>query len=261
MDNKYIEIIGEYLKDEDDQKLIQLCNNLNIENAKTLQIEDIYYTLAEKIESDEEILEYFKNIAKENKVYIKLFPYFKKTENIRFFIDNQREYSLSISDINKMENNFKERFDNKKKNIEKNRRKYRRIYDILGLIMSIIIIPYTISLFSPFFQTYITKQAIITDAIVLTEKRTFLISGFPTTTTYWQYEYYVDGVKYTNEDRSYSIGIDVVNKNETLEIYYQENNPSVSQVYDFSWFLFLEALVVNILMLMGAIYSFKDNKK
>jgi len=259
MDNKYIETIGEYLKDEDEQILIQICNNLNIENPKALQIEDIYYAIVEKIENDEEMLEYFRNIAKENKVYTKLFPYFKRLENIRVFIDNQIEYGLNIDDINKMEKSFKKRFNDKKKNEDKKRRLIDKYTKYAGILLFVfLIIPFTIYFWNPFFQTHITKQAIITDAIVLEDERTFSTASF-ITSIYWEYEYYVDGVKYTDNDETVSFGLGPT-YDKTIKIYYQGNNPGESEVYDFNWFLALDALVVDILMLIGIILSFRDSK-
>ena len=254
-------ILNEFIKNlQDKEKIIELCNNLQIKDSENLSIEELYYCIIEKVEKNSDVLEYFKKLAEEDNKLKELFPYFKDTKNIRFFIDNKEKYNLKYEDIEKMQIELKKRYEKKRKAIFTVNIKYPGIWIF---IMVLSLISFHIIYSMPYFVTQITDSAIIVEAKVLEEKRE--ISGLRGggVHTKVKYEYYVDGKRYINSDIWTVYGIeDNVNLRDykVIEIYYFKNNPQKSYIYNFSKFIFIYLIIAEILFLISIISYIRKKK-
>ena len=105
------------LKNNDENAFIQLCNRIQINISKDeffQKKDDTYYKIMEQIESNEELMSYFKKYALENKSLHIFFKYCQNTKNTRFFVDNKEKYDLANEDLEIMYDFFKRRNNAKK---------------------------------------------------------------------------------------------------------------------------------------------------
>ncbi len=248
-----------------DNYLTMYCNRIGIK-TDSVDTDEAYYNIVEQIEKNEELTSYFKEIAKTDKRTHVLIPYFTKTENIRFFIDNKKEYDLSEEIINNIEANFRKRYMNvQKENLDRQEKIYKH-YDKYGIYYAIsflvICLLFTIDAVEPYFSTHITKKANITNAKIIEQNIHKPISDFYTTTIDIKYEYFVNGKEYIKEQDSVILGrniIDVsINNKEEVEIYYYIDNPSKSKLYNkYNNFIKLDFICCDILLSIALIISIK----
>lgn len=250
---KDIDKIGKCLENKDKIELIKICNESGMNFNEEFRFDEICYGIMEQIENDESLIQYFKEISKEKKIYRQLLVYLKKIENIRYFIDNKEQYDLDWSYIQKMEEEFH-------KGYCENNKKTSNEWLISSIISIIIFCIFTIFIFKPYFETYITKKTIITDAIVLEEEHWIHNMGRKVRV---KYEYYVNDTKYTTE-KLFSGGIlKYLEKHNTLKIYYYKDNPAKSERYlkiSENWLSVVGCIFFDACVFIGSIKIYRDEK-
>ena len=263
-----LEQLVNYIEQDDESNLIAYCKEIGITDDFESSSQ-IYYKIVEQIEASEELLLYFKDNAKKDAKYHVFFPYFQKNENIRFFIDNKGDYKLTNEMINNIEVELKKRQENKRIQLKNKYKKKNEFIQKNGIFFTIILLiislSCTIEVVEPYVSTHIVKNASITQAKVLEEKRYMSLASHFITYIDIEYEYYVNDIKYINSHRTFLAGIsflDVFNNDEEIKVYYYHNNPSQSKIYRrHNTFIIIDLFIFDIVLFIGILISIKRRKK
>lgn len=258
--------IEKCFEDEDIVQLEKICEELEVELDEVKTFDTMSYKLLENIEKNEELVEILREISKERKGLQKLFPYYQKVENMRYFIEHKDEYQLSLDDLNKMEKLYGRSIrKNRSGRLEEKYRNQNKFWHKYGLIITIIfelcLMLFTYTLFvRQYIDTSIIKKANIVDAKVLEEDRDRYVGDYFTIDWNVKYEYNVDGNRYETTDRKMIIGPEIftdLRETGTIKVYYEKDNPNQVEIYQQGsmWLICLVLLIIlNCMILIKLIF-------
>lgn len=231
-------------------ELKRICTELEIKLGEIKTFDTMSYKLLECIESNDELVKKLRELSKERKALRKLFPYYQKSENVRYFVDNKDEYQLIDIDLKKIEEKYTNGVKNNKswkldKQYNKREKFWKKHGFKIAVIFELLLIMFTYNIFiKQYFMTSIIKKANITDAVVLKDERKRFTGGYLIANWKVKYEYNVDNRKYENTQRTQIVGYNIFQKVESdnkVKIYYEKNNPLESKIYQYGgiWNFFM----------------------
>ena len=242
------------LKNNDENAFIQLCNRIQINISKDeffQKKDDTYYKIMEQIESNEELMSYFKKYALENKSLHIFFKYCQNTKNTRFFVDNKEKYDLANEDLEIMYDFFKRRNNAKKEEIEFESKKTVKIISIIGIpLIIIILIVMNVNFLMPLYLVNFGKNVKVVEAKVAEENIRVSMVGIIEGEI--SYKYYVNDIEYSKEEYVPGIAIDViknVKNNDSIKIFYYIDNPNNSHIINFNKFYIIDTILLDIAFL------------
>ncbi len=253
-------------ENEDSNELNRICTELKIKLGEIKTFDTMSYKLLEYIESNDELVEKLRELSKERKALQKLFPYYQKKENMRFFVDNKDEYGLTNIDLKKMEKFYIGGLNNNNYKIYKERDKFWKKHGFkITIIFELVIIIFTYNCFiRQYFITSVIKKANITNAVVLEDNRHRYTGDYLTVNWKVKYEYNVDGVKYEKNQNATIIGYDIfanLDDSNVVKVYYEKNNPSKVKIYQYGliWdFCMICSLVLILALFIRLVMWRKD---
>ena len=242
------------LKNNDENAFIQLCNRIQINISKDeffQKKDDTYYKIMEQIESNEELMSYFKKYALENKSLHIFFKYCQNTKNTRFFVDNKEKYDLANEDLEIMYDFFKRRNNAKKEEIEFESKKTVKIISIIGIpLIIIILIVMNVNFLMPLYLVNFGKNVKVVEAKIAEENIRVSMVGIIEGEI--SYKYYVNDIEYSKEEYVPGIAIDViknVKNNDSIKIFYYIDNPNNSHIINFNKFYIIDTILLDIAFL------------
>lgn len=269
MKTEELEKIFDYLIGNDIDGLFWYCQELKIISNDVNDVDILYDKLTQIIEKDDDLMIYFKEYAKINPEIHVLIPYFQKPENIRYFVENLQDISMTKEIYNEIEDSFRNRNQKKKDEITQKSKKINKFIRKYGvyfmIIFELIAIILAVDAFKPFVATHILKTAEIADAIVVEQQTALSFSDFFTTNIDIKYTYNVNGTEYTNEEHTFLAGIGIIdstNKTNKIKVYYNKKNPQKCHLYKrYATFYFVFIFIWIILFLVAIIKSIKLRKQ
>ena len=245
------------LKNNDENAFIQLCNRIQINISKDeffQKKDDTYYKIMEQIESNEELMSYFKKYALENKSLHIFFKYCQNTKNTRFFVDNKEKYDLANEDLEIMYDFFKRRNAVKKEEIEFESKKTVKMISIIGIpLIIIILIVMNVNFLMPLYLVNFGKNVKVVEAKVI-EVNIGVTRHF-TRGTEISYKYYVNDTEYSKKEHITGTTIKTkdliknVGNNDSVEIFYYIDNPNNSHIINFNKFYIIDIILLDIAFL------------
>ena len=269
MKTEELEKIFDFLISDDTQGLFLYCQELEIVPKDETDIDIIYNELTQVIENDDDLMIYFKEYAKVNPEIQVLIPYFQKPENIRYFVENFKNISMTEEIANQIESNFKERNQKNKDQIKERdykRNLFLKKYGVFFMIiLEIIALLVAIDSLTPFAVTHIFKIADVTDAVIIEQQKNLSFGDYFTSNIDIKYEYTVNGIQYTNEEHTFLPGVGIVggtNKSNIVKVYYYKNKPNKCKIYQryYKAHIIL-TIICNILFIIGIIKLAKMRKQ